>query len=301
MDWKREIKVSDLVPRRGKRSAVPAAAADETASGPAKPEARDAGGGRSFLKREISFRRRNWDPAESADTPRPAKRERRRKNARPLAEVPLMRAFNLLPSEDVRQTGRRPSSAQLVLAVTGLVIIAALGSLFLITNARVADKAREYQELRDRLAARAVPAEEPEMETGDAELVLERVSRTDALAAALGQRIAWDRILREFSLVLPEDVWLKSLKAASAPPPNAAPAEGAQPTDASATAKNTFEINGYARDQEAIAELLTRLAVVPEIETAQLVSATKVELQGESVLEFTMSAVVKPRQAGGNA
>jgi Tfp pilus assembly protein PilN len=300
VDWKREIKLSDLFRRRPKEPATPASVGEPVA-GAAKPEAKAAAERTSLLKRGVSFRRRSWDPAERVESPRRSMRARGRESAPSLPNVPLMRAFNLLPKDDPREAGRRPSTAQLVLAVAGLVVIAGLASLFLITNARVADKEREHQEVRDQLAQRAVPAAEPKMDTDDAELVLERVARTDALATALGHRIAWDRILREFSLVLPEDVWLKSLKAASAPPPNAAPAEGAPPTDASATAKSTFEINGYARDQEAIAELLTRLGVLPEIETARLVSATKVELEGESVLEFTISAAVKPRQPGGNA
>jgi Tfp pilus assembly protein PilN len=329
MDWKREIKLSDLFKRRPKEPDAEPVASEPVAEPtgerksllkrdlselfkrrekpPREPKpAVDEGAARtSFLKRGVSVRRRRGEPAEPTGEPKPPKQSRRRVKPAPVPDVPLMRAFNLLPKEDAREAGRRPSTAQLALAVLGLVLIAGLASLFLITNARVADKEREYNELRDQLAARAVPAEEPrpEGEGDDAALVQERQTRTTALATALGHRIAWDRVLRDFSLILPEDVWLKTLKAASAPPPNATPAEGAPPADASAaaTAKNTFEINGYARDQEAIAELLTRLAVLPEIETAQLVSATKVELEGESVLDFTVTAVVKPRQPGDNA
>ena len=38
-----------------------------------------------------------------------------------------------------------------------------------------------------------------------------REQRTLALAAALGKRVAWDRILRRMALVLPDDVWLTNL------------------------------------------------------------------------------------------
>jgi len=36
-----------------------------------------------------------------------------------------------------------------------------------------------------------------------------------ALSAALTSRVAWDRVFREFSLVLPDDVWLTTLSAKS--------------------------------------------------------------------------------------
>jgi len=328
MDWKREIKLSDLFKRTPKERAGQVAAPKPVASEPtaerksllkrdvselfkprekAAPAASSAavrtGERTSSWKRGPSLRRRRSDPAESGE-PKPKPSNERRhapKSAAPLPDVPLMRAFNLLPKEDARQAARRPSTAQLVLAVVGLLLVAALASLFLITNARVADKEREHGRLRERLAARAVPAQEPGPQAGDenAALVQERQTRTSALAAALGYRIAWDRLLREFSLVLPEDVWLKSLKAASAPPPNAA-GSGAS-ADASTAATNTFEITGYTREQEAIAQLLSRMAVLPEIASAQLGSATKVVLEGETVIEFTVTAVVKPRGPGESA
>src|SRR5207302_1216483 len=47
------------------------------------------------------------------------------------------------------------------------------------------------------------------------ELRAERDQRVAALAAALSQRVAWDRILRQISSILPEDVWLTSIDAQS--------------------------------------------------------------------------------------
>ena len=57
--------------------------------------------------------------------------------------------------------------------------------------------------------------------TDDA-LAAEKGARVGALSAALTSRIAWDRVLRQVSLVLPEDVWLTSLSATA--PTAAAPA-----------------------------------------------------------------------------
>src|SRR5207237_2883524 len=61
------------------------------------------------------------------------------------------------------------------------------------------------------LAAIPVPAQN-RLQQQDA-LVADKAARVTALNAALSKRIAWDRVLREFALVLPDDVWLLSLSA----------------------------------------------------------------------------------------
>ena len=43
-------------------------------------------------------------------------------------------------------------------------------------------------------------------------VLTDREQRSLALDSALGKRVAWDRILRRFALVLPDDVWLTSLQ-----------------------------------------------------------------------------------------
>ena len=294
MDLKKEIKLSDLFKRRSKP-------ADdwETKDPEAAPE---AGKG---LKRELNLsfgRGRKGEKGEKGEKapkqPRVSPRNRAKAAPPETAHVPLMRAFNLLPREDPRHAaaGRRPSRAQLALAVLGLLVIAGLGSYFLISNATVADKEREHDALRAELAAKNVPAEAP-APAGDASLVQERDQRQGALATALGSRIAWDRLLRELSLVLPDDVWLKNLKgtaAASADP-------AAAPDPAQTAGASSFEITGYTRKQDGVALLLSRMSVLPELESVALVSATSVKIGSEDLVEFTIRAAVKPRVAGGAA
>src|SRR5205814_5375160 len=61
----------------------------------------------------------------------------------------------------------------------------------------------------------------------DPTLKAEHDTRVAALSAALSQRVAWDRILRQISSILPEDVWLTGIDAKSpdggAPPPAPVP------------------------------------------------------------------------------
>jgi Tfp pilus assembly protein PilN len=146
------------------------------------------------------------------------------------------------------------------------------------------------------LAALDQPQEDPAaVDPADQQLVEERTSRTGALAAAIAQRVAWDRLLREVSLVLPEDVWLDTLTAKS--PVAAASAAVVPPAGGSATA-NTFTMTGYTYEQDSVAELLARLAVVPELSNVALASATRAEVGGREVVQFSINAEVK---SGGGA
>jgi Tfp pilus assembly protein PilN len=299
MNLKKEIRLADLFTRRANEpqaTAAPAAPAAPVA--PGTEPARSSSPKRSL---KPSFRRSAKDPDFDAGPargrrPKREKARRRREDAPQVPQIPLMRAFNLLPSDDVRQRGaqRRTKPAQLVVAVVALVVFAALGSLFLVTNARVADKQRQYDDLREQLAARELPVEAPGAAAGDAALVQERDGRRAALASALGSRVAWDRVLRELSLVLPEDVWLTGLTGTSG---------GADPgaaTDPNAAAESSFEIKGYARRHEDVALLLSRMGVLPEVEAASLISATAVVVAGEPLVEFVLKATVKPG-GGGSA
>ncbi len=306
MDLKKEIKLSDLFKRTPKEAKPAPVRVDEEAPTEERAPGR-------LRKRDVSlsFRRRAKDPDfdSGPDRPRRARKLRGGRGggvdagATAVPAIPLMRGFNLMPTEDSRQAaGRRPSTAQLALAVGALVILAGLGSIFLVANASVADKEREYSALVEELAAKEVPLEQPKTVGGtDAGLIQERDGRTGALAAALGTRIAWDRLLRDLSLVLPEDVWLKGLTGTSATPPAAGP--GAPPPDpnAAAASTSTFEVVGYTRRHEGVAQFLSRLSVLPEIQSASLVSATVTKLGKQEVVEFTLSATVKPHAGGAGA
>lgn len=297
-DWKKEIKLSDLFSRSAK-TARPEAELD----GPdeAKPEKREG----SFLKRDLSFSRKPKElkEAKEARAPKEPKADRKakgrkeprggaaRKPATAVPQIPLMRAFNLLPKEDPREgAARRASPAKLVLAVVALVALAGLGAYFLLLNARVAGKTATRDELKTRLAAANVPAERPQQEEEvDPALVEEKQKRTGALASALGGRTAWDRLLREFSLVLPDDISLTKLTA------NGAVVDPTVPVAVGTAAPtSTFTIEGYTKTQKSVAQLLARLAVLPELSSVQLKSSMEANFQGQNVVQFVIAANVKP-------
>jgi Tfp pilus assembly protein PilN len=109
--------------------------------------------------------------------------------------------------------------------------------------------------------------------------------RLTAVSSALGTRIAWDRILREFSLVLPDDVKVSALTM-SAPDP--ADATTGAPAGTTATG---FSITGTAFSHDGVARLLSRLMLIPDLENVTLGNSTA-DPQGGDV-QFSITASVR--------
>ena len=165
-----------------------------------------------------------------------------------------MRAVNLLP-KDVSTQGRRLPPLPAFAACVGVVLVTALiAVLFLSASSQVAGERRALQSAQAELAAVPVPAAQAPIVT---QLPQERQSRVTALATALGQRVAWDRVLREISQVVPGDVWLTMLtaKAPALSPPGAA--AGTPPTG--------FSVSGCTYSQDSVARFLARLDLVPDL------------------------------------
>jgi Tfp pilus assembly protein PilN len=189
-----------------------------------------------------------------------------------------MRAVNLLPRDDRRQRGAqsRRENPVLIGGVAGTVLVTAiLAAWFLTASAGVADNQKRRDAAQAELAATPVPPPTVPENTG---LEQEKTARVAALSTALAGRLAWDRLLREFSLVLPDDVWLTQLTAQA---PGAAAEAG-------------FSISGKTYSHDGVARLLARLAVVPHLSGVQLQhSSAEVSETGRKVVEFQINATVK--------
>jgi len=194
-----------------------------------------------------------------------------------------MKAVNLLPRDDRRQRrAGRGNDPRLIGGVAGTVLVTAiLAAWFLTASGGVAKNQERLDAVSSELAATPVP--QPSA-PGSSQLEQEKSARVTALSSALGGRLAWDRVLREISLVLPEDVWLTSL---SAQAPSAAAA-------ADVTAPAGFAINGKTYSHDGVARLLARLAVVPHLSSVQLQSSARATSEtGHAVIEFSINATVK--------
>jgi Tfp pilus assembly protein PilN len=165
----------------------------------------------------------------------------------------------------------------LVGGVAGAVLMTAiLAAWFLTASGGVANNQKRHDAAEAELAATPVP---PPTSPGASALEQEKSARIAALASALGGRLAWDRVLRELSLVLPDDVWLTQLSA-QAPTP--------------ATTAAAFSISGKTYSHDGVARLLARLALVPHLTAVQLQHSTKATSEtGRRIVEFTINATVK--------
>lgn len=165
-----------------------------------------------------------------------------------------MRAVNLLP-KDVSTQGRRMPPLPAFAACVGVVLVTAvIAVLFLSASSKVASARNALQAAQAELAAVPAPAAQAPIVT---QLPQEQQSRVTALATALGQRVAWDRVLREISQVVPGDVWLTTLtaKAPALSPPGTT--VGAPPTG--------FTVAGCTYSQDSVARFLARLDLVPDL------------------------------------
>jgi Tfp pilus assembly protein PilN len=147
--------------------------------------------------------------------------------------------------------------------VGAVLVSALLAVMFLSASAGVAKKQRGLEQIQARYAA--MPAPIPASPVV-ADLPQQRQTRVTALATVLGQRVAWDRLLREVSQVVPSDVWLINLNALApsiSPPGAAAPAPGAAPAQ-------SFTVTGCTYSQDSVARFLARLAVVPDLTSMTL-------------------------------
>jgi len=209
-----------------------------------------------------------------------------------------MRAVNLLPRENLVQKRERPNPVALVAGIGGAVVLLVLVAGFLLANRSVDRQRQALTSAKAELAA--TPAKKqvsPQTNTFRSTVLSQRESRSLALAAAIGKRVAWDRILRRMALVLPDDVWLTNLTgvvpldSAAA----AAAAAGATTTTSSAIPATATELTlqGSTYSQASVARLLARLQVVPDLKNVQLQSSTTSSIGGINVVNFTIVSDIR--------
>ena len=201
-----------------------------------------------------------------------------------------MRAVNLLPRDHARRAKKtRAEQAPLVVGLGLLVLVTfALSAAFLMASSKASGKAQELQNLETQLDI--LPPKPKQPTAVEAGLAGQKQSRVAALTSALSRRVLWDRVLRELSLVLPDDIWLTSLSARSPSSPASAAAAPAKPPGAAPTG---LTVNGYTYSQESVARLLARLSVLGDLENVQLQSSTLARVGTQTVVQFTVLADVR--------
>ena len=209
-----------------------------------------------------------------------------------------MRAVNLLPDDPTqRKSIRKEDPAVVVGSALGVIVLLALGAGFMNVHAKVNAEQAKLSAARSELAQLSLVKRHAAVVLKPVHVkaivpvpavTSEQQPRLDALSSAMSTRIAWDRILREFSLVLPNDVSLTSLTmtapAVVATVPGAAPVAGTQ----------GFTIGGTAYSHDGVARLLSRLMLIPDLANVTLSnSAAAANSASASSVQFSISAEIK--------
>jgi len=205
-----------------------------------------------------------------------------------------MRAVNLLPRDVEKKPAVKKEQIPFVVGgCIGLIVAALVTSQYLSKSGAVATETQALSNLQAQLDQ--LPAPPPGPTVQQTQLAGEQQTRLTALQDALSARVAWDRVLRQFSLVLPSDVWLTqmSLKSPVSPTtPQASDSEGGP---------SGFSIEGSTYSHDAVARLLSRLSVVPDLTNVQLLNSSMNEVNGQTVVNFSISADIRgPEQKGSS-
>ncbi len=219
-----------------------------------------------------------------------------------------MRAVNLLPRDlQNAKSIRHEDPAVVVGSALGVIVMIALGASFFVAHGKAnaeqtrLTKARlelaqlsEHKHVTPKPSTPSVPITPilpPPVVTG------QEATWLSAVSTNLSQRIAWDRLLREVSLVIPDDVTLMQLTMTA--PTAASVAAAATP---GSTATQGFVIQGSAFSYDSVARLLSRLALVPELSNVTLTSTSSGAAPGAAGssaapatagVQFNITAAVK--------
>jgi Tfp pilus assembly protein PilN len=191
-----------------------------------------------------------------------------------------MRAVNLLPADAYVAKPKLPY-AKVVLAGTVPVLAGALVYLgYSLEHSKVTDRQIALGVIDSQVAALS-PSQALISQANH--VANERALRETELSDALGKQIPWDIALHQIARVLPANVWLSTLQAASPTP--AASAGGP-------SAMTTFSIQGFTYTSADVAHTLARLQLLPSLSNVAL-SSTAQQLVGQkTVVQFTITANV---------
>jgi Tfp pilus assembly protein PilN len=190
-----------------------------------------------------------------------------------------VKAVNLLPRDEAKRSFEAKRGVVFGGVGGGALATVVLASMMMSAGGAASSKQEELDGLRAQIAAiPTVPVIDTSREDA---LAAEKGARVGALSAALAGRVAWDRVLRQVSLVLPEDVWLTNLSAVA-------------PDSTQATAGGSgFTLTGSTYSQNGVARFLSRLAVIPDLANVRLQSSQSQLLNERELVQFTILADVR--------
>ncbi len=169
-----------------------------------------------------------------------------------------MRPVNLIPVEDRHGDNAPLRTGPLVYILLGALVLVLAGvSMLVLTSNQISDSKSELAQVKQEDAAAKARAESLASYSQFSALHEQRVQTISSLAQS---RFDWERVMRELSLILPDDVWLTSLDASAS--------SGSEGSSGGSTgggslggsiAGPSLTIGGCAKGQNGVAGFVTAL------------------------------------------
>lgn len=166
-----------------------------------------------------------------------------------------MRPVNLIPADECRgdrAAGRTGTSSYILIGLLALVLVGVTATV--IFSKRVSDREAEVAVLESEVAATQAQADQLSSFATFQQIRDARVATIDSLAKS---RFDWERVMREFSILVPDGVWLTNLTGTATP--------GVQVTNAAGIGQRAevpgpaLELIGCARNQRTVARLIASI------------------------------------------
>jgi Tfp pilus assembly protein PilN len=166
-----------------------------------------------------------------------------------------VRPVNLIPSDERRSERAALRGGPAAYIVVGALVAALAGvTALVITDNQISDRKDEVARLKQQDAVARARAERLAAYTQFGSVRDQRFATVTSLADS---RFDWERVMRELSLILPEDVWLTNLTGKANP---AVEIEGEANVSLRASVQGpALELVGCARGQAAVARFVSAL------------------------------------------
>jgi Tfp pilus assembly protein PilN len=176
-----------------------------------------------------------------------------------------MKRINLLPKDAQAKASRERGLVYALLLLIAVVLV--LGVVYVQQSAAVGDKEQELADLQSQTAVlqQQIAALQPYQE-----LQTQRTQMTAAATAIYDSRVSWSNFLEQLSLVINENVSLTALNC-TVPPPMLP--GGTTPEASSAAGTTDITFTGSAWAHEDVAEFMTRLGLIPQIQNILLTNS----------------------------
>lgn len=193
-----------------------------------------------------------------------------------------MRPVNLIPPEERHGSLSPLRTGPLPYIVLGTLVALLVGvALLVVTGSEIAEKKDEITTLGQRDAAAQKQAQELAPYVQFAELHQARVETVSSLADS---RFDWERVMRELSKILPDDVWLTSLDASASPESAAAGGSSSEASGDSSLrgsiAGPALEISGCSTGQKGVAGFAASLKQIDGVTRVGVESSALPPLNG---------------------